>query len=355
LRISDCGFLITFNLRLQLSGSDYDRGRRNPQSEIRNPNFDMPNPLSKLVNPRYPSTAVGFEKGIATMVQLDRGRGGASSLRRAATVALPESLIRPSFDESNISDPRELTAALRELATSAGLLQQKRWSVALPEATSRSLIVTLESAPASRAELEELLIWKMERGFGTSLEELSISRERLPADTQGRDRYLVVATRTANLGEYEEVMQALGWRPGLIVPRHIGEGQWLAQNGSRGDGLLVSSSEHGFTAVVFRGKQPLIVRTVNCDSTECEDELYRLLLFYRDRRGGAVDNADQLSRVMIVGDLLKKDRACEIVSETLGTALKPLDAHDLGLQLMTRELSFDAIAAPAGLATLAWR
>jgi hypothetical protein len=35
--------------------------------------------------------------------------------------------------------------------------------------------------------------------------------------------------------------------------------------------------------------------------------------------------------------------------------LKPLDAHDLGLQLMTRELSFDAIAAPAGLATLAWR
>jgi hypothetical protein len=315
----------------------------------------MPNPLSRLVNPRYPATAVGFEKGTATIVQLERGRGGSSSLRRAATVVLPESLIRPSFDESNVSDPRELTAALRDLATSAGLLQQKRWSVALPDATSRSLIVTLESQPASRAELEEVLTWKMERGFGTSLEELSISRERLPADPQGRDRYMVVATRSAILEEYEGALHSLGWRGGLIVPRHIGEGQWLTLNGSRGDGLLLSSSEHGFTAVVFRGKQPLIVRTVTCDPNECEDELYRLLLFYRDRRGGEADNVGQLARVLVVGDLLSKDRACEIVSETLGANLRPLDAHDLGLQLATRELSFDAIAAPAGLATLSWQ
>jgi hypothetical protein len=315
----------------------------------------MPNPLSKLVNPRYPSTAVGFEKGIATMVQLERGRGGSFSLRRAATVALPESLLRPSFDEPNISDCGELIAALRDLATSAGLLQQKRWSVALPDAASRTLMLTLETPPASRAELEEVLTWKMERGFGTSLEELSISRQRLSADPQGRDRYLVVATPAAILGEYESAMQSLGWRAGLIVPRHIGEGQWLTQNGSRGDALLLSSSEKEFTAVVFRGKQPLIVRTVTCDPHECEDELYRLLLYYRDRRGGEPEESGQLSRMLIIGKMLSKDRACEIVDETLGAHLRSLEAGDVGLQLVTRELSFDAIAAPAGLATLSWQ
>ena len=315
----------------------------------------MPNPLSKLTNPWYPSTAVGFEKGLATMVQLERGRAGSSSLRRAATVALPESLIRPSFDEPNISDPRELSAALKDLATSAGLLQQKRWSVALPDAASRTLIVTLESEPASRAELEEVLTWKMERGFGASLDELSISRERLPADSQGRDRYLVVATQTAILAEYESALHALGWRAGLIVPRHIGEGQWLTMNGARGDALLLSSSEKGFTAVVFRGKQPLIIRTVTCEPHECEDELYRLLLFYRDRRGGEVETGQGLSRVLVVGELLSKGRMCEIVNETLGADLRSLEAADLGLQLATRELSFDAIAAPAGLATLSWQ
>jgi hypothetical protein len=315
----------------------------------------MPNPLSKLIHPWYPSTAVGFEKGLATMVQLERGRGGTSSLRRAATVALPEDLISPSFDESNVSNPSELTAALRDLATSAGLLQQKRWSVALPDAASRTLILTLESQPASNVELEEVLAWKMERGFGASVEELAIARERLPADSQGRDRYLVVATRASILGEYEAALNSLGWRAGLIVPRHIGEGQWLTINGAAGDALLLSSSEKGFTAVVFRGKQPLIIRSVNCDADDCEDELYRVLLFYRDRRGGEVEKGQQLARVLVVGELLEKARVCAIVNETLGADLRLLGAADLGLQLATRELSFDAIAAPAGLATLSWQ
>ncbi len=315
----------------------------------------MANPLSKLINPWYPSTAIGFEKGTVTMVQVERGRGGISSLRRAATVALPESLISPSFDEPNISDPGELTAALRDLATSAGLLQQKRWSVALPDAASRTLILTLESQPASQAELEEVLTWKMERGFGTSVEELSIARERLPADPQARDRYLVVATRAAILQEYENALHSLGWRPGLIVPRHIGEGQWLTMNGSFGDSLLLSSSEKGFTAVVFRNKQPLIIRTVICDPHDCEDELYRLLLFYRDRRGGEAEKGQELARVLVVGELLDKARVSVIVNETLGADLRSLNAADLGLKLATRELSFDAIAAPAGLATLSWQ
>jgi len=79
------------------------------------------------------------------------------------------------------------------------------------------------------------------------------------------------------------------------------------------------------------------------------------LLFYRDRRGGESEQVGQLARMLVVGNLLSKARACELVSETLGTTLRSLDAADLGLQLLTRELSFDAIAAPAGLATLSWQ
>jgi hypothetical protein len=289
------------------------------------------------------------------MVQLEKGRNGASSLKRAATLALPGSLINPSFEEPNISDPSELSAALSELATSAGLLRQKKWSVALPEAASRSIILTLESRPSSNSELEEVLKWKMERGFGENLDELTISRERLPA-AQGRERYLAVATRSSVLAEFEAVLKSLGWRPGLILPRHIGEAQWLTMNGAQGDSLLLSSSENGFTAVVFRGRQPLIIRNVSCDADDCEDELYRLLLYYRDRRAGdAAESGPNLFRVLVVGDMLDKNRAAEIVNETLSTDIRSLDAADLGLQLASRELSFDAIAAPAGLATLSWQ
>lgn len=315
----------------------------------------MANLLSKLINPWYPATAIGFEKGLATMVQLERGKAGAASLRRAATVVLPDSLIQPSFDESNVSDLGELAAAVHEMATSAGLLREKRWSVALPEGASRSLILTLESRPASNAELEEVLTWKMERGFASPLDELSISRQRLPSDPQGRDRFMVVATRTAVLSEFESVLSSLGWRAGLILPRHMGEGQWLTLNGAPGDALLLSSSEQGFLAVVFRGKQPLMIRSISCEADECEDELYRLLLYYRDRRSGETGNGNPLARVLVIGETFDKNRAAEIINETLGTDLRLLNAADVGLQLATRALDFDAIAAPAGLATLSWQ
>lgn len=315
----------------------------------------MANPLSKLIHPWYPSNAIGFEKGLLTMVQLERGKT-ASTLKRAATVSVPESLIRPSFDQANISDPSQLAAALNELATSAGLLQRKRWSVSLPDASSRSLIMTLESNPGSRAELEEVLNWKVERGFGLPLEELSVSRERLPPDAQGRGRYLLVATPTTVLAEYENVLDLLGWRAGLVLPRHVAESQWLTLNGSGDDALLLSSSDTGFTAVVFRGKQPLIIRTVMCEPDECEDELYRLLLFYRDKRAGDGEQAARLlSRLLVVGSAISKDRISAIVRDTLGVDLRPLEAEDLGLQLSTRQLSFDSLAAPAGLAILSWQ
>lgn len=309
--------------------------------------------LSKLIHPWYPATALGLEKGLASVVELER-RGNVGNLRRAATVKLPESLISPSFEDSNIEDHSDLAAALRELAGSAGLLKQKRWSVSLPEATARTLIVTLE-VNTTGSELEEVLKWKMDRGFGVPLDELSISRERLVRDSQGRDRYLVIATRLAVLAEYEHLFSMLGWRAGLVLPRHMGESLWLTRNGFNGDSFLLSSTNEGFTAVVFRDKQPLIFRSIECDPDEREDELYRLLLFYRDRRAAEAELEHPLSRFLVTGDGFDKARASEIVSETTGGDLRPLDAADFGLTLPGTGLDFDTIAAPAGLATLSWR
>jgi hypothetical protein len=94
---------------------------------------------------------------------------------------------------------------------------------------------------------------------------------------------------------------------------------------------------------------------VICTEDEFEDEFYRFLLFYRDRSTPeGPEGVARLSRLMIMGEGITKDRAGEIVNETIGGDLRPLEAHDLGLQLPSRDFSFDAIAAPAGLATLSF-
>src|SRR4051812_16634595 len=216
-------------------------------------------PFSKLISPRFPPAALGLESSNATVVHLDRSRNG-FSIRRAATITLPENLLHPSFDEQNISDATTLVGLLSEVALSAGLGKQRKWSVALPEAATRTAILTLESAPASRAELEEVLRWKHERAFGATESELRVSRERLTQDAQGRQRYLAVGMRLSVLDEYEAVFEAMGWRAGLILPRHQGEARWMTMPG--GDSLLISSHSEGFTALVLRDKQPAIVRSV---------------------------------------------------------------------------------------------
>ena len=314
----------------------------------------MPNLISRIIDPWYPASAIGLEKGSAVVVHLEKGKGGTCSVKRAAYFELSESIVRPSFDERNIDNPSQLANVLSELAATAGLLRQKRWALSLPEATTRTVVLTMETQPQSGSELQEVLRWKMERGFGAPLEDLSISRERLEKDAQGRDRYLAIATRREVLAEYENVLESLGWRAGLILPRHVGESQWLVRNGSIGDSLLLSGSQEGFTAVILRDKHPLIVRTVACKGPECEDEFYRLLLFYRDRRSADNEGKTALTRLLVVGEGLTKQRAGEIVSETTGNQVRAVDAADVGLALPGRDISFDAIAAPAGLATLSF-
>src|SRR5262245_34924170 len=210
-----------------------------------------------LIDPRTPNTAAGFADDHLIVVDLKRSGSGFSPASSAIT-KLPTGLVVPSFESPNVEDPAELEEIIRVTAEAAGLANKKNWSVALPEKSARTLIINLEGKPASRSELDEMIAWKIERFIAVQTSELRVSRQRL-SSVAGQDRYMVIAAHHEVVDQYESIFGRLGWTVGLILPRHLGEAQWLMRDASSGDKLLVSGNRDGFTSLVVRNGEPVLV------------------------------------------------------------------------------------------------
>lgn len=309
--------------------------------------------LESLINPNYPKAALGFEKDNLTALALQKEGKGRFGIKQAATVELPAHLLNPNFIEKNIASGEEMLVLLDEAATNAGLRNQKRWSVSLPSNTARTAILTLENEPNSKDELTEILDWKAEHTFGAPAGELRVARRKIKPDASGKPRYFATAVKLSVIDEYETLFERLGWRAGLIMPRAVSEANWLTDAKKQSDALLISAQFDGFVALLLRGDEPTVVRSVTCTENETDDEIYRLLMFYRDRFGSGA-NANALEKLLVVGKNFAPARLKEIADEAIGRPLKILSAEDVGLSLPAQTLSFNDLAAPAGLATLGW-
>ncbi len=138
--------------------------------------------FENLTQPNYPKAALGLEQTSVTALALQKEGRNRFGIKQAATVELPAHLLAPSFTEKNISNANEMLVLLEEAVANAGLQKQKRWSVSLPSNTARTAILTLETEPASKKELEEILDWKSEQTFGVPSGEMRISRRKIKAD-----------------------------------------------------------------------------------------------------------------------------------------------------------------------------
>lgn len=308
--------------------------------------------LSVLTQPNYPKAAIGLEREAVTALALKKEGRGRYGVAQAATVELPAKLLTPSFIDRNIASAEELLVLLEDAVVSAGLMSQKNWSVSLPSNTARSAILTLDNGTTAKGETEEILDWKAEQSFGAPASELRITRNKISNDREGKSRYFATAVKLSVIDEYESVFERLGWTAGLILPRAVSETKWLMGNPAEVDSLLLSSQNDGFTALLLRGEEPAVVRSVTCSKDERDDEIFRLLMFYNDRFAGS---GGVLENLLIVGKDLLSSKIREISTEALGRALQVLRAEDVGLNLPSGNLAFDDLAAPAGLASYGWR
>jgi hypothetical protein len=303
-----------------------------------------------FITPHAPNIAAGFTDDSFAVVELQRSRG-AFSLISSAVTQLPRGILNPSFDEPNILNRDEMINVIASTVEAAGLANKRRWSLALPEGAARTLIITLESKPSGRRELTEVLAWKIERVIASPAQELRISRQRLSPES-GHERFLVTVARDEVMAEYESVFEAAGRQAGLLLPRHLGEAQWLNW-GDEEESLMVSANRAGFSAVIARSGEPALVRSSLCDADSRIDELHRLALYYRDRVEEA-RGAVALAGLMVLGDI-NEFEAQNALGDALGLRPRLITPYQFGFDLTGEPIRFEQLAAAAGLASMAWQ
>ena len=309
--------------------------------------------FSTLTQPNYPKSALGLEADSVTALALQKEGRGRFGIKQAATVELPDHLLVPNFIEKNIINYEEMMVFIEEAVINAGLKEKKRWSVSLPGNAARTAIITLDTVPASKQELEEVIDWKSESTFGAPAGEMRISRRKIKNDKDGNRRYFATAIKLSVIDEYETMFERFGWKAGLILPRALSEANWLIDGKSNLDVMLISSQTDGFTALLMRGDEPTVIRSVTCSANEVDDEIFRLLMFYRDRIA-VEENGDYLAKILAIGENLTSDKIREVAADALGGTLEILRPEDVGLSIPVGTLKFNDLAAPAGAAALGW-
>lgn len=303
-----------------------------------------------FTSPILPRTALSITETHLALIELNRRSGGFEP-RRLAVQRLPEGLVRAKLTEPNISDEAVFADQLLQTAAQAQLKGKLKLSVTLPEESTRSFIVTVDQEPASRDELNQMLDWRISRSIGNKASEMRVTHQRL-SKIDGHLRWLIAAVHESVIGQYERIFKQLGWHAGTVLPQHLGEAQWLSRAGinEQEDQALISVNPHGFVAVIVRGHEPLLVREVTCEPHEREDELYRLMIFYRDR----LNPVRPLNSLLVIGSSEEQQTLWRTVTSALESNPNKLSPQHLGLNI-DANAPFTKFAAAAGVATLAWR
>ena len=131
------------------------------------------------------------------------------------TCALPICTLRASLRETNILEPQAFCDRLRE-AHALLLYPGTRLSVALPDAVGRVLLLDVEGRFKNRAEALDIIRWKLKKNLPFDVADTHLDYQQLRVRESGEMALLVTLVSRTVIGQYEELINAVGLIPARI-------------------------------------------------------------------------------------------------------------------------------------------
>ncbi len=269
--------------------------------------------------------------------------------RQSAFCPWTEQAFCPGFDTENVLQPAAFAALLRQAAQTAGLAAERRWSVVLPGATARMHVVTLDAATRWQ-DVPEVLLWKTERLTGLASAEVWMAAAELPRTVAGERRFLISVMNRRVALDLQAHLQRLGWQPGLLLPNLICESLWFQRPTEHANQMLISVEADTLAVMLLSRGSPTAIRTLPLAGEAPDEQLLRLLLFFREHavESGlpAADTAMHFT-VLAINTPLNPVEIRQCVAETFGETPSLIEPQQLGF---ASPMEFGRLAAIGGLA-----
>jgi type IV pilus assembly protein PilM len=224
----------------------------------------------------YPPDVVVLDRDSLIHVRVGRGRKDAKILQ-AKSYALRDDVFAPGVVTPALQNEAVFADVLRRLKLETG-----RWdkvSILVPDSWIRMNIIELQSVPERASEVEEVIRWSLRRTMPIDPSLLRLSYEVL---TRTPPRVLAFSAVEATLAAIERLFVAAGVEVILLEP--CGLNIWNAITSREAlttrDRIFFYIRANDFTTAVFRGPQPLFIRSRNLDGERSLEQEIKLSATY---------------------------------------------------------------------------
>jgi hypothetical protein len=212
----------------------------------------------------FPPDVIVLDNDGLVHARLAPGKTGLQ-VERAKAYRLPADTFAPAVVTPELANEAALAETLRRVKLETGRMNKA--SVLLPDGWFRMNIFELQSLPERQDEADAMIRWSLKRTMPIDPSSLRVAHEVL-GRTGGHPRVLVISAVEKTLAAIERVFDAAGIEVVLIEP--IGLNIWNAvavrEQPTTRDRIFFYIREGDFTTAVFRGSQPLFIRSRNLNS-----------------------------------------------------------------------------------------
>src|SRR5215510_11329437 len=248
--------------------------------------------IEKFFEPILPVVACEINRRSIVLVRLDPRNP--AFVDRLAVSPLAEGLVSPSLVRPNIADLADFMAALKSALAKAEI-KTNRISLALPDASAKVSLHSLDNLPGNDNEKQQLLRWKLKKTVPFNIDEAHVASldHKL-----GNGKYLVltVCIHREVLAQYEEAFQKLGIHAGYVCLSSFATFELLSKLepdlGQR-SALLLRVRSSGVSSLIVQEGRVVLFRQTDVGEEapvsqevglpDLFDEIHPCVTYYQDR------------------------------------------------------------------------